>query len=37
MIGILETKVKVNRADQLANKLFGGWGYITNLEQYYNG
>lgn len=37
LIGLLETKVKQNKVDQLANKMFGVWQYITNLEHHYNG
>ncbi|XP_070051572.1 uncharacterized protein LOC142173617 [Nicotiana tabacum] len=37
LIGLLETNIKSSRIDQIANKIFGGWHYITNLESHYNG
>lgn len=36
LVGLLETKVKVNKIEGLANKLFGCWQYVTNLEHHYN-
>nr|XP_033514585.1 uncharacterized protein LOC117279202 [Nicotiana tomentosiformis] len=37
LIGTLETKIKAEKIDQVASKLFGGWGCITNLREHYNG
>lgn len=37
LIGMLETKIKSEKINQVANKLFGGWGSITNLREHYNG
>ncbi|KAH0696002.1 hypothetical protein KY289_013484 [Solanum tuberosum] len=37
LVGLLETKIKSNKIDQVADKLFGGWSYITNLVEHYNG
>ncbi|KAH0675380.1 hypothetical protein KY285_023181 [Solanum tuberosum] len=37
LVGLLETKIKSNKIDQVAAKLFGGWSYTTNLVEHYNG
>lgn len=34
---LLETKIKKAKIDQVVQKIFGGWQYITNLESHYNG
>ncbi|XP_070021780.1 uncharacterized protein [Nicotiana sylvestris] len=37
LVGLLETKIKSNRIEKLANNMFVGWKYLTNLEYHYNG
>lgn len=37
LVGLLETKIKVNKVDLIASKLFGGWEFVTNLSHHYNG
>lgn len=37
MIGLLETKIKINKFDQIASNMFGGWLNINNLGAHYNG
>lgn len=37
LLGLLETKVKSNKIEELANKLFVGWNYVFNLTHHYNG
>lgn len=37
LVGILENKIKSNKLPQVAEKMFGGWEYVTNLEAHYNG
>ncbi|KAH0698625.1 hypothetical protein KY284_012840 [Solanum tuberosum] len=37
LVGLLETKIKSKKIDQVADKLFGGWSYTTNLVEHYNG
>lgn len=37
LIGLLETKIKSGRIEKLAENMFVGWQYITNLEYLYNG
>lgn len=37
IIGLLETKVKKDRVDQIVGKMFNGWSYITNFNSHYNG
>ncbi|OIT01217.1 hypothetical protein A4A49_59754, partial [Nicotiana attenuata] len=36
LIAILKTKIKTEKIDQVASRLFGGWGCITNLSEHYN-
>lgn len=37
LVGFLETKIKVNKIDQIATQMFSGWPYFTNLSCNYNG
>lgn len=37
LVGLLETKIKANKIEQVEKNMFSGWGYITNLEKHYNG
>ncbi|XP_060203004.1 uncharacterized protein LOC132631444 [Lycium barbarum] len=37
MVGLVENKIKVTKIDNVANMLFGGWNFLTNLEHHYNG
>lgn len=37
LVGLLETKIKMNKIEQVAATLFGGWKYLTNLDHHYNG
>lgn len=37
LIGLLETKIKRDKIDQVMGKLFGGWQFISNLDCHYNG
>lgn len=37
LVGLLETKIKINKIEEIARKMFDGWQYITNLECHYNG
>lgn len=37
LIGLIETKIKREKLDQLANHMFAGWQYISNLDDHYNG
>lgn len=37
IVGFVETKIQKNRIEKIADRLFGGWHYITNLESHYNG
>lgn len=34
---MLETKIKAEKIDQVASKLFGRWECITNLREHNNG
>ncbi|XP_060182858.1 uncharacterized protein LOC132612786 [Lycium barbarum] len=37
LIGLLETKIKKDKIQQVANNMFGGWNHINNLDYHYNG
>lgn len=37
LIGLLENKVRKEKFDQVATKLFNGWSHLTNLETHHNG
>lgn len=37
LIGLLETKVKSNKLEQITIRLFVGWDFVSNLECHYNG
>lgn len=37
LVGLLETKIKRNKIENVARSMFGGWEYITNLESHHNG
>ncbi|XP_060183185.1 uncharacterized protein LOC132613154 [Lycium barbarum] len=37
LIGLLETKIKKDKIQQIAEKMFGGWQSINNLDYHYNG
>ncbi|KAJ8531983.1 hypothetical protein K7X08_011906 [Anisodus acutangulus] len=37
LIGLLETKVKMNKIKEVASSMFGGWEYRTNHNSHYNG
>lgn len=37
LIGLLENKVKSTRIERIAQSMFGGREYVTNLEDHYNG
>lgn len=37
LIGLLETKIKSNRIDAIADNMFGGWKIHTNHLSHYNG
>lgn len=33
----METKIKSNKFDSIANKMFSGWNNINNRRKHYNG
>lgn len=37
VVELLEEKIKINNIDQVAQKMFGGWHFVTNLDSHYHG
>ncbi|OIT34460.1 hypothetical protein A4A49_66105, partial [Nicotiana attenuata] len=37
LVGLLETKIKSNKFENIVNKMFSGWNNINNLGEHYNG